>query len=97
MPQFLQLHYWDHQPIISANGFQHINKSLFLFKPEINTDETASIVSDCFHKWVSENKYTLIPDSLTTRYSLGDKSFTSDELFKEFLAVKSVYTIRYQS
>lgn len=87
---YLQLSNSYHQPDpLQANYNQH---TVLLFKPEVDTDETASIIKDTFMKWLGEEKYVLVAGSLDRRYSSGDKSFSEDELFKEFVSIKAVHS-----
>ncbi len=90
---YLQLHYSNHRHLTTVNHLPEIEKTVILFKPEINTDELMSIVMDSFRNWLGEEKYTCISNLNGNMYTDGkDNPFTEDELFKRFISIKAVHS-----
>lgn len=92
--QFLQLHYSNHRHTVTQGDYPDISKSVLLFKPEIDTDEIASIVRMAFNEWLLKQKYTLFSGGVNGLYLKDgeEKTTPEEDLFKEFMSIKANHT-----
>lgn len=93
---FLQLQYSNHKHVATSEGLPDMEKTILLFKPEIDTDETASIVRMAFCEWAAGKGWSVngVHDYENGyHYSNKKKETTTDAvLFKQFLSEKATHT-----
>lgn len=82
---YLQLHYAHHKPV-AKEGLPDFEKTIYLFKSEIDTDSLMEIVKDGFNSWAAKEKYVTVSDGWLNR---GDKNISRKDLFNEFISLKT--------
>lgn len=93
---YLQLHYANHKPAPTKEGLPDYEKTIYLFKPEINTDELMSIVRLSFCEWAAAKGWSVNgvhTDDDGYHYSnKKGKTSTDKVLFAEFIAEKATHS-----
>lgn len=92
---YLQLHYTNHQHTLTADSLPDMEKTVLLFKPEINTDELMSIVRLSFCEWALNKGWSAVYVELENKtiYANKKKETVSEEvLFSQFVSEKATHS-----
>lgn len=92
---FLELHYSNHKHITTDDHLPDMEKTVVLFKPELDTDELMSVVRTCFHEWCLKNGWSISIANIGSPnlYSKkkGEQNVSEEILFADFLSEKATH------
>ena len=87
---YLQLNYSNNHHVLSAGSLPDMEKTVLLFKPEINTDDLMRVVRLSFCEWAVKQGWSAVSVELTNKtiYTRKEETITEEELFSQFLYYK---------